>query len=225
MSYKVAFFGVPAAMAAGDVLAQLVPMAKELRMENGYAAVYLAATPQAVAGPAGLRGLYLASPDASGGVSRDFFTERWQGELFEMVYNDQQGIFLWRHYPAQGGAESIITVGPYTGLSNIAPTVDYPQKPYTMEQLVALHRKSEAELSRAEERAVMEYSDAITIGLAHHGFNLTRHSLLDLLHAKTAWSLLAGKPRPVPMPSDANPIASYEIEGHDLRAHGLGKYA
>src|SRR5690349_7872458 len=97
-----------AALAAGDVLAQLVPMAKELRMENGYAAVYLAATPQAVAGPAGLRGLYLASPDASGGVSRDFFTERWQGELFEMVYNDQQGIFLWRHYPAQGGAESII---------------------------------------------------------------------------------------------------------------------
>src|SRR5678815_1237403 len=132
MSYKVAFFGVPAAMAAGDVLAQLVPMAKELRMENGYAAVYLAATPQAVAAPAGLRGLYLAAPGAIGGVSRDFFTERWHGELFEMVYNDQQGIFLWRHYPATGAIESIITVGPCTGLSHIAPTIDYPQKPYTL---------------------------------------------------------------------------------------------
>src|ERR1044072_2525974 len=118
MSYKVAFFGVPAAMAAGDVLALLVPMAKELRMENGYASVYMAATPQAVAAPAGMRGLYLASADAGGGVSRDFFIARWHGELFEMVYNDQQGIFLWRHYPASGGAETIITVGPYTGLSN-----------------------------------------------------------------------------------------------------------
>lgn len=223
MSYKVAFFGVPAAMAAGEVLAQLVPMANELRMENDYDGVYLAATPQAAAAPAGLRALYLAAPGAIGGVSREFFTERWQGELFEMVYNDQQGIFLWRHHPGTGAAETIITIGPYTELSNIAPAVDYPQKPYTIEQLVALNRKPEAELSRTEERAVMEYHDAITIGLAHHGFHMTRQSLLDLLYAKTAWALLDAKPHSVAMPADASPIASYAIESYELSS-GLRKY-
>jgi hypothetical protein len=221
MSYKVAFFGVPASTSAGDVLAQVVPMARELRMENGYSAVYMAATPQVTAARARLRILYFAAPGAHAGVSRDFFTERWRGELFEMVYNDQQGIFLWRHYPGTGRPASIITIGPYTGVSNVEPRVDYPQKAFTNEQLVALHRKPEAELNRAEARAVMEYDDAITIGLAHHGFDMRRNALLELLSAKTAWSLLDAKPTTKPFPTDAGPIASYEIESYDLSSHGL----
>jgi hypothetical protein len=221
MSYKVAFFGVPAAMSAGDVLAQVVPMARELRMENGYDAVYMAATPQATAAQTRFRVLYFAAPGAHGGVSRDFFTERWSGELFEMVYNDQQGIFLWRHYPGTGRPASIITIGPYTGFSNLTPAVDYAQKAFTNDQLVALNRKPEAELNRAEARAVMEYDDAITIGLAHHGFDMRRNALLDLLSARTAWSLLDAKPGTKPFPRDTGPIASYDLEPHDLASHGL----
>jgi hypothetical protein len=224
MSYKVAFLGVPAAMSAGDVLAEMVPMARELRMENGYPSVHMAATPQVEAAKTGLRILYMAAPGAHGGVSRDFFTERWNGPLFELVYNDQQGIFLWRQHGA-GRVQTLITVGPYLGAANITLAVDYAQKAFTNEQLIKLHRKPEAELTRAEERAVMEYDDAITIGLAHNQFAMKRHAVLDVLNARTAWSLLDGKPGVKPLPADAGPIMSYEIESYQLDALGLGRFA
>ena len=221
MSYKVAFFGVPAAMSAGDVLAQVVPMAEELRMENDYGEVFMTATPEVVARKVGLRALYFAAPGAHGGVPREFFTERWNGPLFEMVYDDQHGLFLWRSYD-DAGQRAILTDGHRVGLSKgFTPNADYPQKGFTNAQLDNAFRKPEEALTPAEAKALMEYHDAITIGLAHHGFPLKRAALLDLLYAETGWALLDAKPRPQPLPRDAAPIASYYLEPHEFSAYGL----
>jgi hypothetical protein len=222
VSYKVAFFGVPATMSAGDVLAQVVPMAQELRMENGYEQVYMVATPEVVARKVGLRVLYFAAPGARGGVSREFFTERWNGPFFEMVYDDQHGLFLWRYFSGDGAPQTILTDGHRVGLSKgFTPNADYPQKGFTNAQLDNSFRKPEAELTPAEARALMEYHDAITIGLAHHGVALKRAALLDLLYAERAWALLDEPPRPQPLPRDAAPVASFYIEPYEFSAYGL----
>jgi hypothetical protein len=222
VSYKVAFFGVPAATPAGDVLAQVVPMAQELRMENGYAAVHMAATPEVVARKVGFRALYFSAPGARGGVPREFFTERWSGPLFEIVYDDQHGLYLWRYYSGEGRPRTIISDGHFVGLStDFVPNADYPQKGFTNAQLAAAFRKPEDQLTPAEARALMEHHDAITIGLAHHGFPLKRTALLDLLYAETGWALLDAKPRPQPLPRDAGPIASYYLDHYEFTTYGL----
>jgi hypothetical protein len=219
MSYKACFFGVP----FGASLAPFKAMADELRMENGYTGVYLVTSPEAEARATGLRlGYLLATPAPRGRVPREFFTERWSGSpLFTLIYDDQNGYFMFEHRPLAGGPQSVITWGHAVGLSDLTLTIDYPQKPFTNAQLDAAYRKPEAKLTKAEAKALMEPADAITLGMMQFGFQSGRRACLDLVHAKKAWSLLEAKPKEQPIPDVAGPIVAYGLEPYELSLHGL----
>ena len=217
MSYRLAFFGVPAATPFEEVLAQVRPMARELRAENGYREVYLATCSDDEAQRIGLRPSYFAAPGAHGHVPRGFFVERWNGPLFEIVYDDQHGLFLWRHYTGDGGVHGILSDGPFVGLHDLAPNCDYPQKSFSNQQLEVEFQKSEAQLKA---QGLLGYHDAITIGLRHYGFEMTRQALLQILFTTNAWPLLTGSGAQ-PLPSDVGPIASSYVDFLDFRAHGL----
>lgn len=213
MGYRHCFFAVRSSDAEA-ARAQLAPMARELRSENGYKSVHLAR-----ADHGGLHLMHLtAVPAPRGRVPRSFFTERWSGgELFVAVYNDRSGIYLWEAY-GDGPPKTIINDAHLVG-TNVTLTVDYAGKGFTNEQLAAAMQKDPDTLSAAEARAVMEWTDAITIGIAQFGFTAKRGQFLELLDAKTAWSLLENAERP--LPREAGPVVDPYIEDHELDAVGL----
>lgn len=201
MGYRACFFAVATADAPG-ALAQFTSIAKELRSENGYAGVYLAAADRG-----GLTLIHLtARPAPRGRVPRDFFTEMWSAKvpLYVAVYNDKSGVYLWeRHAP--GGLQGVCNDAHLVGTYGLDLTVDYAGKGFTHAQLAQVMAKEPSAMTPREARAVMEWTDAITIGLAQHGFTAKRRDFLDLLSAKQAWSLLEGKM--VPLPDDAGLVA------------------
>lgn len=200
------------------VLGEFAGMAHELRGENGYETVVLVANEVG-----GLRMLYLAALPAPGGrVSRDFFTERWStGPLFVAIYDDQHGIFLWEHVRPDAPTEGILTDGHRVGLSGIEPSVDYAQKGFTPAQLDAAFQKPEEQLTDQEARALMEPTDALTIGLGHYGFGAKRSDFLALVRAEKAWSLLEDQPSEQAMPRDAGPIVSFYVEPYEWSGYEL----
>lgn len=226
MSYRACFFGVRAidSKHAGP---QLARMAAELQGERRHDGFYLATNTDAEAAASGLRMMYLAVDPGSGArVQREFFTERWSGcSLFVASYDDGNGLFWWEHVAADGQTQAILTNGPDTGTSDIDLTVDYPQKGFTVAQLADASSKEPHELTREEARAVMEYSDAITIGLAQFGFTARRQDFLALLNAKEAWSLLGRSAVKAPLPRTAGPIVDHYIDTHHFRACGLAPRA
>jgi hypothetical protein len=104
-------------------------------------------------------------------------------------------------------------------MSNVQPSVGYPQRGFTNAELDAAVRKPEPELTETEARAVMEWHDAITIGFAHAGIATARTSCLDVLHAPTAWSLLDIAEKS--LPPDAGPVVDPYIEDHVFRSYEL----
>jgi hypothetical protein len=80
-------------------------------------------------------------------------------------------------------------------------------------------RKDPDAMTEAEARAVMEWTDAITIGIAQYGFTARRGQFIDLLSAKTAWSLIEREERP--LPDDAGPVVDPYIEEYEFAAVGL----
>lgn len=213
MGYRHCFFAVRTAD-AGVAREQFREMARELRSENGYRSLHLAS-----ADHGGLHLMHLtAAPAPRGRVPRSFFTERWSGaELFVAIYNDRSGIYLWEAY-GDGPPQTIINDAHLVG-TDVELSVDYAGKGFTHEQLAAVMRKDPDAMTEAEARAVMEWTDAITIGIAQYGFTAKRSQFIDLLSATTAWSLLERAERP--LPEDAGPVVDPYIEEHELAAVGL----
>lgn len=212
MSYRQCFFAVRSSQAE-SARAQLATMARELRSENRYRGVYLASADHG--------GLYMmfvtAEPAPRGRVPRSFFTERWDGELFVAIYNDQAGIYLWEER-GNDRPKRIVNDAHLVG-SQVPLTVDYAGKGFTNEQLAAVMKKDPDAMTPAEARAVMEWTDAITIGLAQYGFAAKRGQFLELLDAKTVWSLLEKAERP--LPADAGPVVDPYVEDYELESVGL----
>lgn len=213
MGYRHCFFAVRSAD-ADAARTQFATMARELRSENGYRSLHLA-----TADHGGLHLMHLtAEPAPRGRVPRSFFTERWSGgELFVAIYNDRSGVYLWEAY-GKGSPKTIMNDAHLVG-TDVALTVDYAGKGFTNEQLAAVMKKDPSAMTAAEARAVMEWTDAITIGIAQYGFTATRGQFIDLLGATTAWSLLEKEERP--LPPQAGPIVDPYIEAHEFESVGL----
>lgn len=216
MSYKQCFFAVPTSTSFDTLLKIFGELATELRDENGYSNLYLAANPPQHAEASGLWLLHLtATPAPSGRVPRDFFTDWWpewhKDPLYIAVYDDQHGVFQWQERKPGGGF--ILSQGHRVVIRNMELTVDYPQRAFTRKQLdQALHKPEEA-LSEAERRALMEYDDAVTLGLRQLGTSATRGDLIDLLYVEEVWPLLgADRAKAVPRPKNAGAVASPYID-------------
>jgi hypothetical protein len=203
--------------------ARFAEMADELRSENGYRAVYMATNPDAAAQASGLRTMWLAAdPAPRGRVSREFITERWGGgALFVAVYDDQHGIYLFEHHPAAGKLQSVLNDGHALGARNLTLTVDYAQKGFTPAQLDEAFRRPEDKRTDAENRALMDWTDALTVGLAQVGFRMRRSELVQLVHAKEAWSLLGKVPARAALPPNAGGVVDSYVEQYTFKAHGL----
>lgn len=217
MGYRAGFFAV-ASEDAAVARQELASIARELRSENGYRGVYLASADRG-----GLHLMYLAADPAPGGrVPRDFFLECWSitAPLYVAVYNDRAGVYLWERHAAGAQTEGVLNDAHLVGTKGLAITVDYAGKGFTHAQLAEVMGKDEGEMTPAEARAVMEWTDAITIGLAQHGFaGAKRSDFIALLSAKTAWSLLDGKE--APMPRSAGPIVDEYIDAYTFERYGL----
>jgi hypothetical protein len=225
MSYKLCFFAMPANEPLADVLQLFANFASELADENGYEQLYLVTNTVEEAKRDGLWLLHLlAAPAPYGRVSREFFTERLErGSLITMVYDDQHGIFCWEQTSVDQPDQGILTDAHRVGTYGLELTVDYPQRGFTSAQLDEALKKPEEELTEAEARALMEYDDALTIGLRQYGSTATRASLFALLRKEGGWPLLerSSKTAQVKLPKNAGPVADFYIEHYTFNAYGL----
>lgn len=226
MSYRQCFFAVPTTTSLDAVRQIFKRFAWELRGENGYTGLYLAANSPQNAKEAGLWLLHLtATPAPRGHVSRDFFTERWSdtqdAPLYTAVYDDQHGIFAWQEHTSEDRS-LILTHGHRVAVKGVELTVDHPQRAFTNAQLDEALRKPEEALTEAERAALMEYDDAITLGLRQLGSSATRADLLNLLYVKEVWPLLgADRAKMVPYPLDAGAVVSPYVERYTFEYCGL----
>lgn len=224
MSYKLCFLAVPVESSTTAFRA-LSEMGCEIESENGYR-VSLATSSDADAAATGLRMMHVVADPAPDGrrVSRGFFTDRWEGPgpLFVAVYDDQNGFFVWERLDADRNSQAIATSGHRVGVRGIEITVDYAQKGFTNAELDAAFRRDPATLTPREARALMEPTDAITIGLAQFGYGgANRYQFLDLLTARTGWSLTDIPPERGAIPESAGPVIDYYLEPYQQTSFGF----
>lgn len=227
MSYKTCFFGIPTHEMSIEGIWQLFqPMASELRMENGWNDIFLVTNTDKEAKASGLRLIDICvRPATSGVISRDFFIERWPPDgppYYVLVYDDQNGVFLFQHFPKEGRAQSILTDGHHVGVCNLELTVDYPQKPFTNAELDEAFKLPEEKLNDAQRNALMEWDDALTIGFRQFGFKLSRSQCLNLIYAKEAWPLIVSKPEKRKFDGmDSSGVIDFYVESWTFKSHGL----
>jgi hypothetical protein len=235
MSYKQCIFGIPTAAASeADVLALVRECMADLDSQGlNIPKIYVLIDSDVRARRTGLRTFMIGARDPGGRTLTraplfEFMFSARRLPVVALLHDDQHGVYLFERYDPKASPRlvQIVSDGPYLGTN--APerlTVDYPQKQFSNARLRALHDKPESKLTGPEARAIMDYHNAVAIGLRQF-FPRWRGSCLDVLQRKNAWRVYHPRDREAPprkykKPDDWHNFVAYWLEDDDWRLAGL----
>jgi hypothetical protein len=236
MSYKQCIFGIPTERATeAEVLGLIQSCMADLASQGmRIPRVYVLIDSEARARRTGLR-LFVIGVRERGermlarGPLFEFLHTTGEGlPVVLLLHDGQHGVFLFERFDPDANPRRVqlMSNGCYLGGTALPHlTIDYPQKGFTVAELRALHEKPQEKLTPAEARAIMEYHDAVRIGLRQY-LPSFRGSYLDLLHRKNAWRVYDPKnpdeaPRKFKKPSRLRNFVAYWPEDYDWRTAGL----
>jgi len=232
VSYKQCIFGVPVEAASeAQVLARVGAAMRDLAGELELPDIVVAIDDDARAREIGVRCFIIgARPPRARQLTREPVYERLAyGEdewpVVTLLHDDQHGIYFFKWFDPEATPRvvKLLSDGPLLGGQVDRVEREFAQKGFSNAELLALLEKPEAALSERERRAVMEYANAVSLGIGQF-FPRWKGSYLDLLYAKSLWCVYPVG-RPVRVEGDgawANVVSPFP-EDSDWRQAGLAQ--
>lgn len=216
MSYRLTLFATSADISVKQFIEELKPTIDVLRGDFTLGSVWVTSIEIQ-----GVRFFRVMSTGLGKTLRRGTYTDGvWYGSFPQayLGYDDVNGVNLFEYNTPRTSTESglmLLNDGHILGGHVKHLSIEYPGKGFTVDQLAAISKMDEADMSDAQADAIMNYESAIDIGLRQVFGWTSGRKFLKICHVEEAVLAFGDGSEPF---SAARDIFAYFPETPDFRA-------